>query len=112
MADASVFLMNMNDERFVPLLCTYETATGRFEPPLGTIGVGEDVTIAELAATVAKVVAFLGGIVYNTSKLGGTSRKLLDVDLLASAAWRASTTLSLGLSVAYAEFAASQAGGR
>jgi GDP-L-fucose synthase len=103
-----VFLMNLPDERYTALLGSDESATGRFEPPLVNIGVGEDVTIAELAATVAGVVGFSGSIVYDSSKPDGTPRKLMDVGLLNGAGWKACTGLESGLKTAYAEFAASQ----
>jgi GDP-L-fucose synthase len=110
MADACVFLMDLTDERYDALLGSDESVTGRFEPPLVNIGVGEDVTIAELAAAVASVVGYTGGIVYDPSKPDGTPRKLMDVGLINSAGWKASTGLEAGLRVAYAEFAAQQAG--
>ena len=109
MADACVFLMNLPDARFTPLLGSDESASGRFEPPLVNIGVGQDVTIAELAALVARVVGYEGQIGYDTSKPDGTPRKLMDVGLLNAAGWKASTPLVAGLRVAYAEFAASLA---
>jgi GDP-L-fucose synthase len=70
--------------------------------------VGEDVTIAELAALVGQVVGYTGRIVYDSSKPDGTPRKLMDVGLLASAGWRARTPLGQGLASAYAEFVVSQ----
>jgi GDP-L-fucose synthase len=106
MADACVFLMNLPDERYRALLGSDESVTGRFEPPLVNIGVGEDVTIAELAALVARVVGYEGRIAYDTSKPDGTPRKLMDVGLLAAAGWKASTGLEQGLRMAYAEFVA------
>jgi GDP-L-fucose synthase len=105
MADACVFLMNLPDDRYTPLLGSDESVTGRFEPPLVNIGVGEDVTIAELAALVARVVGYTGGIVYDTSKPDGTPRKLMDVGLIHRTGWRASTSLENGLRAACAEFA-------
>ena len=110
MADACVFLMDLPDTRYEPLLGSDENVTGRFEPPLVNIGVGEDVTIAELAALVARVVGYAGAIVYDTSKPDGTPRKLMDVGLLNSVGWKASTALDQGLKTAYAEFVTSQAG--
>ena len=68
------------------------------------IGVGEDVTIAELAGLVRKVVGFDGKIVFDTSKPDGTPRKLLDVSRLNGIGWRARTSLVSGLSMAYSEF--------
>jgi GDP-L-fucose synthase len=106
MADACVFLMNLPDDRYTALLGSDESVSGRFEPPLVNIGVGEDVTIAELAALVAQVVGYLGAIVYDASKPDGTPRKLMDVGLLRNAGWQARTGLETGLKVAYAEFAA------
>ena len=110
MADACVFLMNLPDERYAALLGSDESVSGRFEPPLVNIGVGEDVTIAELAATVARVLGYTGGIAYDTSQPDGTPRKLMDVGLINAAGWRASTALEEGLAVACAEFMARHAG--
>ena len=53
----------------------------------------------------AKAVGYNGRIVYDSSKPDGTPRKLMDVGLLRSAGWTASTPLEAGLAVAYAEFA-------
>jgi GDP-L-fucose synthase len=106
MADACVFLMNLPDERYTPLLGSDESVSGRFEPPLVNIGVGEDIAIAELAALVQRVVGFEGRIVFDTSKPDGTPRKLMDVARLRGAGWQARTALNDGLRSAYAEFAA------
>jgi len=104
MADACVFLMNLPDERFTALLGSDESVSGRFEPPLVNIGVGSDLTIAELAALVQRVVGHRGSIVYDTGKPDGTPRKLMDVSRLSAAGWTARTPLADGLQVAYAEF--------
>ena len=109
MADACVYLMGLPDDRYQALLGSDESVTGRFEPPLVNIGVGEDVTIAELATLVQQVVGHEGRIVYDTSKPDGTPRKLMDVGLLASAGWRAHTTLADGLQSAYRDFQAHEA---
>jgi len=104
MADACVFLMNLPDERFTALLGSDESVSGRFEPPLVNIGVGSDLSIAELAALVQRVVGHRGSIVYDTGKPDGTPRKLMDVSRLSAAGWTARTPLADGLQVAYAEF--------
>ena len=104
MADACVFLMNLPDERYRALLGSDESATGRFEPPLVNIGVGQDVTIAELAQAVRAAVGYEGDIEYDSSKPDGTPRKLLDVSLLTRAGWKARTPLADGLLQAYREF--------
>lgn len=67
-------------------------------------GTGEDVTIAELAALVAKTVGYEGALVFDTTKPDGTPRKLLDVNRLKALGWRARTSLPAGLEVAYADF--------
>ncbi|MCW5635504.1 MAG: GDP-L-fucose synthase [Rubrivivax sp.] len=107
MADACVHLMNLDEARFAALLGSDESVSGRFEPPLVNIGVGEDVTIAELAELVRDVTGFGGDIVYDRSKPDGTPRKLMDVRLLQSTGWKAKTTLADGLRLAYGEFVAS-----
>lgn len=104
MADACVHLMGLPDERFAPLLGSNESQTGRFEPPLVNIGVGDDVTIRELAELVREITGFEGGIEFDTSKPDGTPRKLLDVGLVASAGWKARTSLADGLRRAYQDF--------
>lgn len=107
MAEACVFLMNLPDARFDPLLGSDEAASGAFMPPLVNIGVGEDLTIRELALMVREVVGYQGEIEFDTSKPDGTPRKLLDVTRLNALGWRARTLLSDGLRAAYADFHAS-----
>ncbi len=111
MADACVFLAGLPDARYAALLGSDDTETGRFEPPLVNIGVGEDLTIAELAAHIARVVGFEGRIDYDPSQPDGTPRKLMDVGLLSAAGWRARTTLDDGLRAAHADFVAHAADG-
>jgi len=52
------------------------------EPEIVNVGTGEDVTIADLAKTVSKIVGYKGNIVFDTTKPDGTPRKLLDVSRL------------------------------
>jgi GDP-L-fucose synthase len=65
------------------------------------VGTGGDLTIAELARTIAKVVGYRGGFAYDRSKPDGTPRKLLDVSRLAALGWTARTTLEAGLAKSY-----------
>ena len=104
MADACVFLMNLPDDKYDSLLGSDESQTGKFEPPLINIGVGEDVSIKELAETVGEVVGFEGEIVFDTTKPDGTPRKLMDVGRLHRIGWHAKTDFCAGLSQALCEF--------
>jgi len=66
------------------------------------LGSGTDITIAELAATVADVVEFRGELVYDTSKPDGTPRKLMAADKLRALGWAPRIGLRDGLAEAYA----------
>jgi GDP-L-fucose synthase len=65
------------------------------------VGVGRDVTIAELASVVASVVGFKGQIGFDTSRPDGTPRKLLDVSRLTALGWQAHTGLKEGIASTY-----------
>ena len=106
MAEACVYLMGLPDAQFTTLLGSDESVTGRFEPPLVNVGVGEDLTIADLAEQVRRTVGYEGQVEYDASKPDGTPRKLMDVGRINAAGWHASTPLVVGLAVAYAEFKA------
>lgn len=108
MADACVFLMNLPADKYDSLLGSDESKSGRFEPPLVNIGVGEDVTIKELAETVKDVVGYCGEIEFDTTKPDGTPRKLMNVDQLSQVGWQAKTSFMDGLTRAYREFVSSK----
>lgn len=74
------------------------------------VGVGEDVTICELAEIVMSVIGFPGGIVFDTTKPDGTPRKLLDVSRLCGIGWQARTSLRQGIALAYRDFTVRHAG--
>jgi len=80
----------------------------RFEPTrertFVNVGVGVDISIAELAALVREVVGYEGDISWNTAMPDGTPRKLLDVSAIAALGWRAATPLEAGLRRTYAWF--------
>jgi GDP-L-fucose synthase len=98
MAAASVFVMNLAQEAY----------QAQVQPQLShiNVGYGEDVTIAELAATVARVVGYTGRITYDASKPDGAPRKLMDSARLNAMGWLAKVPLEAGLRSAYSDFAA------
>ncbi len=104
MADACVFLMNLPDEKYESLLGSDESKTTKFEPPLVNVGMGNDVTIRELAEIVKWVVGFEGAIVLDAAKPDGTPRKLMDVSRLRTLDWRGTVELNTGLARAYQDF--------
>lgn len=104
MSDACVYLMNLPNDSFDGLLGNDESVSGKFEPPLVNIGVGEDISIGELATLVKQVVGYTGEIIFDTSKPDGTPRKLMDVSRLNKLGWSAPTSLPAGLTRAYTDF--------
>jgi GDP-L-fucose synthase len=101
MADACVYLMNLPDDKFVPLL-GQDRNDGL--APLMNIGVGHDLTIRELAETVKDVVGYPGTIEFDSTKPDGTPRKLMDVGRLNAMGWTARTDMREGLARAYQDF--------
>jgi len=93
MADACVKLMSLPDLVFNGLIADY--------PPLINVGCGVDLTIRELAQTVARVVGFDGALRFDTSKPDGTPRKLLDVSRLFATGWRPKIDIEHGIQLAY-----------
>lgn len=87
LADACVFLMK-----------TYN------EPGLVNVGVGEDLSIKELAKQIKDVTGFEGEIVFDASKPDGTPRKLMDVSKLHSLGWSHRISLREGIKMAYEDF--------
>jgi GDP-L-fucose synthase len=100
MADACVHVMGLD-------LDTYRANT---EPMLShiNVGVGEDITIRELAETTGEVVGFQGEIRFDTSKPDGAPRKLMDVSRLSALGWEAKTDLRAGLKQSYDWFLANR----
>jgi GDP-L-fucose synthase len=94
LAEACLFLMNLDDTRYNSLL-------NEDTPPLVNIGTGEDVTIRELAEVVAKVLGFKGQLVFDTTKPDGTPRKLMDVTRLQNLGWHHTTNLEQGIRITW-----------
>jgi GDP-L-fucose synthase len=98
LAEACVFLMGLENDRFLPLVQASD------EPPIINIGCGQDQTIRELARLIADVVGFQGVSRYDLNKPDGTPQKLLDITRLASLGWRPRHDLRQGLKLAYEDF--------
>jgi len=86
MADACVFLMKNYSEG-----------------GLINIGVGEDLSIKDLAEMIKDIVRYKGKIVFDSSKPDGTPRKLMDVTKLSTLGWKASIGLKEGIAGVYKE---------
>lgn len=87
LADACFFLMKNYDEKeFV------------------NVGTGEEVTIKELAETVAGVTGFKGNVVFNPEKPDGTPRKLMDSAKIHKAGWQHKISLKEGILTAFEHY--------
>jgi GDP-L-fucose synthase len=72
--------------------------------PIVNVGWGEDITIRELAETVAAVVGFRGSLEFDASKPDGPPRKLLDTTRLRALGWQPTIPLRAGIESTYAWF--------
>lgn len=75
---------------------------------LYNIGTGKDLTIKELAETTQKITGHTGEIIWDSSKPDGTPRKLMNVDKMKDAGWKASTNLEEGIQKTYEWFLKNQ----
>jgi len=81
-------------------------------PPLGNllnVGTGEDLSIAELADMVARIVDYGGQIRFDPTRPDGTPRKLLDVSRIHSLGWQARISLGSGIASTYEWYCANAA---
>lgn len=85
LADACLFLLDNYDD-----------------PQTINVGVGEDLSIRDLAKTIAEVVGYEGALVQDPTKPDGTPRKLLDVSRINGLGWSAQTALREGIAATYA----------
>ncbi|WP_434725312.1 GDP-L-fucose synthase family protein [Mesorhizobium sp. RIZ17] len=97
LGDAIAFLLGLPDSDF-------DALTAPDTAPLINVGVGEDVTIREVAELVKAAVCWEGKLVFDTTKPDGTPRKLLDVTRLRNLGWKAKTSLGAGLQATYEDF--------
>ncbi len=96
MAEASLFVFGLDK-------AVYDSETDRMLSHIN-VGSGTDVTIRELAETVAEITGFEGQLRFDTTKPDGTPRKLMNVDRLARLGWTAKIGLTDGIRETYAWF--------
>jgi GDP-L-fucose synthase len=113
LADACAFLLGRLDDLFA---ANRPAGAGKSStPPAGpsraqgsfhliNIGCGEDLTISELARTIARIVGYDGPIEWDRSKPDGTPQKLLDVSRLRGLGWKPRITLEEGIRKVYGEY--------
>lgn len=96
MARACCFVMNHPKDSYSKVV----------KPTLShlNVGLGEDVSITELATLIAKIVGFTGDIIFDTSKPDGPPRKLLDISLIKAMGWDPRVDLHAGLKSTYTWF--------
>ncbi len=100
LAKACIYLMGISKKKYwnqVDERCSHVN-----------IGFGEDLSIAEVAKTISKVVGFQGELIFDASKPDGTPRKLLDSRLIEKMGWKPCINLIKGLSLSYEDFLNSQ----
>lgn len=87
LAQAALFLMeNYNSEEII------------------NVGVGEDLTIGELALTIKEIVGFMGEVIWDDSKPDGTPRKLMDVSRLNNLGWKHNISLQDGITDTFRKY--------
>ena len=100
MAAASIFVMGLSEDK-------YRSQTSPMQSHIN-VGSGSDVSIGELAATIAQVVGYKGQIVFDASKPDGSPRKLMNVDLLKRLGWKQQIDLPDGIQQTYHWFVDNQ----
>ena len=96
LASASVFVMNMD-------LDTYFANTKIMQRHIN-VGYGEDITIAQLAGLIARIVDYPGNIVFDSNKPDGAPKKLIDTSILNKLGWRPKINLETGIKLTYAQY--------
>jgi GDP-L-fucose synthase len=115
--DASVTIWGSGTPRR-EFLHVHDLATACFHllslespPDWVNVGVGEDVTILELASLVARTVGFTGEILTDPSRPDGTPRKLMDITRIKATGWSPEMPFETGLATAYQDFLSALATG-
>jgi GDP-L-fucose synthase len=97
LANALVFLATLDQQRYNALVAPSQC-------PLINVGTGTDLTIRELAETIAAVIGYRGRFVQDTTKPDGTMRKVMDVSKIDGLGWKATTSLQQGIAQTYRIF--------
>ncbi len=95
LADACAFLLGLDNP-----------------PDLVNVGLGEDVSINELALGVAGMVGYPGEVSWDTTKPDGTPRKLMDVSRLTALGWKAKVSLQEGIRLTYQSYLEEMSSGK
>ena len=93
MAKASLFVLEL-DERI------YQSNTEPMQSHIN-VGTGKDISIGEVAEIIKEVVGYQGQLSFDTSKLDGSPRKLVDISRLSNMGWNYTTNLREGLEKTY-----------
>ena len=101
LAEACVFLMTLSDEKFNALL-NKDSSENSY--PIVNVGAGEDISIKDLSLLIAKISGFKGEVIFDNTKLDGTPRKLLNMDILTQLGWTPSISISDGIKQALKDF--------
>jgi GDP-L-fucose synthase len=96
MAVASVYLMNLDSNMYWSHVQPQQSHIN--------VGYGSDVSIADLAKTIAKVINYQGNIIFDVTKPDGAPRKFMDSKLLNKLGWSPKVDLATGLKKAYTNF--------
>src|SRR5215204_2062017 len=80
------------------------------EEGLVNIGIGEDISIKELAQTIKQIVGFDGELIFDSTKPDGTPRKLMDVSKLNRLGWKATIPFQEGIRKVYIEYSGTRSG--
>ena len=96
MAAACVYIMNLDKE-------VYQQQVKPMQSHIN-VGTGEELTIKKLAETIAKITGFKGKIEFDTTKLDGSKRKLMDSSRINNLGWQQNISLEQGLMLAYKDY--------
>ncbi len=100
MARASLYVMELSQDYFTT------TDPDHYKPSFVNVGIGVDQTIRETASLVSQVVGFPGETIFDSTRLDGTPRKLLNTSAITKMGWKPQLSLQQGLKKAYAAYLA------